>query len=168
MRKWNYLRFNKHGEPHRDNAYPKEGAFVFGFCGEDHKVMLCYMSSYGLNFVDPYRGLDDDTYIIAWAEIEPPTMPDFVRLKLCKTLIPPAESLESQKRRLSYWKRHYRKIGDPKTKVEAKRRKKNIKYFEGVIDELKKDFVLDNGYHMPPLAKRVRTRPLMAIPTSTN
>jgi len=167
MCKWNYLRFNKFGDPIPESTMPKDGAITWGFCGEDHKVMLCFKEpGYGLAFLTPF-GLDEDAYIIAWAKItEVPTWPDFEKLKRCRTLKPPVGSLEWNQAKLAKLRRAYHKDGSSISKAEAKRRQISIKSFQERIDALKLNFVLENGYHLPQMPRRMRERVKFAIPIS--
>jgi hypothetical protein len=167
MCKWNYLKFNKYGEPHKDNAIPKDGSFVWGFCGQDHRVLLCYVEpGYGISIMDPFHGIDDDAVIIAWAEIEAPTMPDLNEFKARKTLHPPILSLEAAKSYASQVKRNIKAMDPPKSKAEAKRRAQKIKFFDKYVsDAVEKCTIIENGYHLPPENDRRGRRYDLAIQT---
>ena len=169
MTAWNYLSFNRHGDLKPGCVMPKDGEFVFGFCAEDHRVYLCYKEpGYGIAFLSPGRGLEDDMYVIAWARIDSPTMPDFAKFKRLKTLRPPILSMEAARNRVAYWKRVHKKQGVPKTKVEAKQRLDRLNRLEADVVRLKEECVEENGYHLPPAEMRLnRRRYEFAIPTST-
>ncbi len=171
MCKWNYLSFDEEfGEPDPQNAVPKQGAFVWAFCGQDHVVMIGYKEpGYGIAWVTP-QGLDDDAFIIAWANItEPPTWPDFDEFRRRGTLHPPMESLEKEIERLQYWRESFMEAGAKPTKDQLERKARAIQYSEERIQALQREdaTVIENGYHLPPLAKRVRDRRRFAILAST-
>ncbi|MFA6311028.1 MAG: hypothetical protein WCV99_06925 [Sterolibacterium sp.] len=169
MCKWNYLKFNRYGDPNRNCLMPEDGTMVWGFCGEDHRVLLCYKKpGDNLACITPH-GLDEDAYIIAWASVaEVPTWPDFKQFKHCRTLMAPVGSLEWIKSKLTTLKRTYRESSRPKSKAETKRRLEEIKSFQERIDAIKQDFVMENGYHMPRVPTPGRGRIRFAIPVRHN
>lgn len=142
---------------------PKDGTYFWGFCGETHKVMLCYkVRGYDIGVVDTSLGVVD-AFIVAWAEIEAPAMPDFGELERCESLDPPIESREWAERMLAFWQRENLRRSPPQSEAEARLRERPIKAFQAKIDVLTKDFVVENGYHMPPESKRDFLRPAAIV-----
>lgn len=101
MANWNYLKFNKFGDPSKRNVNPPSNTFVWGFDLDDHQVKLCYQDDTGdgyLMIAEPGR-LNDDCIIVAWAPIEEgKSAPDLERIKKCGNYWPPEGSLEYQRK----------------------------------------------------------------------
>lgn len=166
MTAWNYLRFDKHGELMRGCPLPADGEFVWGFCGEDHRVYLCFKEpGYGISFVDPISGIDDDLWLIAWAPIASPQAPDFAEFRRAGTLKPPIVSLEAARLRVVERRRRHRKLGPAKSKAEQRRREHTIATAKSIVADIAADCVLEDGFHLPRGYKSLR-RYAHAIPTS--
>lgn len=168
MTAWNYLRYNKDGDLLKGCPLPADGEYVWGFCGEDHRAYLCYKEpGYGISFVDPISGIDDDLWLIAWAPIVAPQAPDFEEFRCAKTLRPPILSLEAAQGRVADCQRRHRKLGPPKSKAEQRRRDQTIRGLKQSVADIAADCVVENGFHLPKEHKR-RRRYAHAIRTSTN
>lgn len=121
MANWNYLKFDKFGDPSRRNVNPAPDTFVWGFDLDDHKVKICYQEEgYPLMAVEPGY-LKDDCVIVAWAPIEEgKSEPDLEAIKKCGIYWPPQGSLEYQRKLI-------RVIGREKPTSASARRKKEAR-----------------------------------------
>lgn len=112
---WHYLRFNRLGEPRRNNVYPPIATRCWGFDMNDHKIKICYR--YGDredDFCLVNGAHDSDCRIVAWAPIsDEESQPDIQRIKQCGFYWPPlgTEDYERKMIRVYSHKKSTSKIG---------------------------------------------------------